>query len=141
MRATRPLQIDGGGPRGGQRGDDYVERLTFLQSQCHAVGGGGADQRRPAHLHDADRMGGIGQGFQADEGRFARQHRLVEDDDRTIILADGGEFAQLSFPWQCLYFLPLPQGQGSLRPTLGRARSCGIGFFSSPVAAAASASS
>lgn len=20
-------------------------------------------------------------------------------------------------PWQCLYFLPLPQGQGSLRPT------------------------
>ena len=23
------------------------------------------------------------------------------------------------FPWQCLYFRPLPQGQGSLRPTLG----------------------
>ena len=26
---------------------------------------------------------------------------------------------QLSWPWQCLYFLPLPQGHGSLRPTLG----------------------
>src|SRR6056297_2536440 len=25
------------------------------------------------------------------------------------------------FPWQCLYFLPLPQGHGSLRPTLGTA--------------------
>src|SRR6185312_4454000 len=23
-----------------------------------------------------------------------------------------------SWPWQCLYFLPEPQGQGSLRPTL-----------------------
>ena len=27
--------------------------------------------------------------------------------------------AYASFPWQFLYFLPLPQGQGSLRPTLG----------------------
>src|SRR3546814_5229191 len=27
---------------------------------------------------------------------------------------------QASCPWQCLYFLPLPQGHGSLRPTLGR---------------------
>jgi hypothetical protein len=25
-------------------------------------------------------------------------------------------------PWHCLYFLPLPQGQGSLRPTLGCSR-------------------
>ena len=24
---------------------------------------------------------------------------------------------QSNLPWQCLYFLPLPQGQGSLRPT------------------------
>jgi hypothetical protein len=29
------------------------------------------------------------------------------------------------FPQHCLYFLPLPQGQGSLRPTLGPVR---IGF-------------
>ena len=27
---------------------------------------------------------------------------------------------QLSLPWQCLYFLPEPQGQGSLRPDLLR---------------------
>jgi hypothetical protein len=25
----------------------------------------------------------------------------------------------LALPWHFLYFLPLPQGQGSLRPTLG----------------------
>ena len=30
------------------------------------------------------------------------------------------ERAQTSLPWQALYFLPLPQGQGSLRPTRGR---------------------
>ena len=27
--------------------------------------------------------------------------------------------AQVSRPWQCLYFLPLPLGQGLLRPTFG----------------------
>src|SRR5690606_4125974 len=31
--------------------------------------------------------------------------------------------AQVNLPWQCLYFLPLPHGQGSLRPTLGTAAS------------------
>ena len=30
-----------------------------------------------------------------------------------------------SFPWQFLYFLPLPQGQGSFRPTFGLARRYG----------------
>src|SRR6187551_3910219 len=25
-------------------------------------------------------------------------------------------------PWHCLYFFPLPQGHGSLRPTLGSSR-------------------
>jgi len=33
-------------------------------------------------------------------------------------------------PWQCLYFLPEPQGQGSLRPTLcpaGTGAFCGLG--------------
>ena len=29
---------------------------------------------------------------------------------------------QVICPWQCLYFLPLPQGHGSLRPTLGSSR-------------------
>ena len=27
-----------------------------------------------------------------------------------------------ALPWHCLNFLPLPQGQGSLRPTLGASR-------------------
>lgn len=29
---------------------------------------------------------------------------------------------QLSWPWQCLYFLPLPHGHGSLRPIFGSSR-------------------
>jgi hypothetical protein len=37
-------------------------------------------------------------------------------------------------PQQCLYFLPLPQGQGSLRPTFGPVR---MGLAFSAVAAAA----
>src|SRR5258708_16347990 len=40
-------------------------------------------------------------------------------------------------PWQCLYFLPLPQGQSSLRPTLPQLP----GFFGSRSAAAASGTS
>src|SRR5260370_7289611 len=36
-------------------------------------------------------------------------------------------------PWQCLYFLPLPQGQSSLRPTLPQL----AGFFGSRSAAMA----
>src|SRR6266404_4760807 len=40
----------------------------------------------------------------------------------------------LYFPQQCLYFLPLLQGQASLRPTLGPART-GLAFS---IAAAAS---
>ena len=35
---------------------------------------------------------------------------------------------QLSFPWQYLYFLPEPHGQGSLRPTLGPACTGTIGI-------------
>ena len=39
--------------------------------------------------------------------------------------ADLRPIHQLSLPWQCLYFLPEPQGQGSLRPTLRSARTKG----------------
>src|SRR5579885_455392 len=31
---------------------------------------------------------------------------------------DWGNSGQAIWPWQCLYFLPEPHGQGSLRPTL-----------------------
>src|ERR1700737_3744899 len=39
-------------------------------------------------------------------------------------------------PWQCLYFLPEPQGQSSLRPTLPQL----AGFFGSRLAVAAGTS-
>ena len=47
---------------------------------------------------------------------------------------------QLRAPWHCLYFLPLPQGQGSLRPTLGASRTTvwGLAGAASPSAAASS---
>ena len=41
-----------------------------------------------------------------------------------------GSFSQAKVPWQCLYFLPEPQGQVSLRPTLPQvAGFFGIAFF------------
>ena len=45
-----------------------------------------------------------------------------------------------SEPWHCLYFLPLPQGQGSLRPTLGASRVKVCGAAAGADAGAASAS-
>ena len=36
---------------------------------------------------------------------------------------------QANRPWHCLYFLPLPQGQGSLRPTRGMSSPNGRGFL------------
>jgi hypothetical protein len=33
----------------------------------------------------------------------------------------------VALPWHFLYFLPLPQGQGSFRPTFGSARRMGRG--------------
>ncbi|CAI8336480.1 MAG: Uncharacterised protein [Halieaceae bacterium] len=47
--------------------------------------------------------------------------------------------AQPSAPWHCLYFLPLPQGQGSLRPTLGASRTTGCCVASADCADCASA--
>src|SRR5436189_159193 len=40
--------------------------------------------------------------------------------ERSLPAVDG--VASGHFPQQCLYFLPLRQGQGSLRPTLGPER-------------------
>src|ERR1039458_9060899 len=49
----------------------------------------------------------------------------------------ASDFWQLGFnhrPQQCLYFLPLPQGQGSLRPTFGPVRT-GLAFSATAAAA------
>src|ERR1017187_455275 len=49
----------------------------------------------------------------------------------------ASDFWQLGFnhrPQQCLYFLPLPQGQGSLRPTFGPERT-GLAFSFTAAAA------
>ncbi len=46
----------------------------------------------------------------------------------TVMRCDA--VGQASLPWQCLYFLPLPQGQGSLRPTRGTAATSVVGSAS-----------
>ena len=52
---------------------------------------------------------------------------------------------QASRPWHCLYFFPLPQGQGSLRPTFGippgavAERDDAIAAATAPIAACAAA--
>src|SRR5438094_125679 len=55
--------------------------------------------------------------------------RVRGDDDGRSAQATPAAYAY--FPWQCLYFLPLPQGQSSLRPTLPQL----AGFFGSRSAA------
>ena len=50
------------------------------------------------------------------DGRTGRQRRV----------------GQAAAPWHFLYFWPLPQGQGSLRPTLGWSRTTGLGLTMSP---------
>jgi hypothetical protein len=48
--------------------------------------------------------------------------------------ATNGFLKTLYRPQQCLYFLPLPQGQGSLRPTFGPVRT-GLAFSATAAAA------
>src|SRR5260221_8327276 len=42
----------------------------------------------------------------------------------SYVLSPAFQFVSL-LPWQLLYFFPLPQGQGSLRPTFGPSRRIG----------------
>src|SRR5579883_66071 len=67
--------------------------------------------------------------FVSDAGGF--RHSFLPFDVLYLIRELGGiarvllacrEFLrdQTEAPWQCLYFLPLPHGQGALRATLGR---------------------
>ena len=47
-------------------------------------------------------------------------------------------YPQAILPWQCLYFLPEPQGHGSLRPTLSPSRTKGLAWSSLSAAGASS---
>ncbi len=61
---------------------------AVLQGEGDAIGGGDADQRRAAHQHGADGMGGVGERAQVARGDLVRQQGLVEDDDGVAFLAD-----------------------------------------------------
>src|SRR6185312_15080192 len=43
------------------------------------------------------------------------------------------DYVVATSPWHFLYFFPLPQGQGSLRPTLGSLRRTGLAWGSVPL--------
>src|SRR6185369_2084924 len=84
---------------------------------CLADAGHGDAQ---AHARHRMERGGIGGGKVHGHGGL----QLVKDPPKALGLAGGrglwcGAWTQASWPWQCLYFLTLPQGQGSLRPTRG----------------------
>src|SRR6266540_1012024 len=64
-----------------------------------------------------------------------RQERKPAGAARPAVFASAQAHPYL--PWQCLYFLPLPQGQSSLRPTLPQL----AGLLGSRSAAAASGTS
>jgi hypothetical protein len=79
----RPMQVHRRRPRRASVSQACCSAFVagaFLQRQRHAVGGGDADQRRAAHQHGADGVGGVGEGAQVPRGVLVRQQRLVEDD-------------------------------------------------------------
>src|SRR4051812_35428085 len=51
---------------------------------------------------------------------------------RTALRPAVGYLRASSFMWQFLYFLPLPHGHGSFRPTFAPTFRIGSGFFASP---------
>ena len=84
----RPFQIDGGRAGGDQRGIGALQRLVggiVAQRQPHAVGRGGADQRRAAHLHGLDGPRGVFQRRKLRDDEAMRQLRLVDDADALAV--------------------------------------------------------
>ncbi len=57
-----------------------------------------------------------------DRGHSVIAKSGVTDPGYKLIRFAGAGGLPQTLPQQCLYFLPLPQGQGSLRPTLGPVR-------------------
>jgi hypothetical protein len=60
-------------------------RGVCTQGQGHAVGAGGADERRTPHDHVGDGAHGIVEGEQAHEREFVRQPRLIDDLDGAAV--------------------------------------------------------
>ena len=69
--------------------------------------------------------------FRRDREKNARAHRPSLTDQAArrheASLKTPRREAVVYFPWQRLYFLPEPQGQGSLRPTLSPSRRAAAG--------------
>src|ERR1035441_6810144 len=59
-----------------------------------------------------------------------RKKALASSEERSDRFPTGA-YSYFSAPWHFLYFFPLPQGQGSLRPTFSPVRRC-AGWLASP---------
>ena len=80
----RPTQIDGRGTgRSEQRASPFQPLIGRIgpEPQAHAIGCGGANERRAAHLHGFDRAGRIGECLQPHNFELMRQPRLIDDTD------------------------------------------------------------
>ena len=80
----RPVQVHRRRPRGAEGGDGRSQRPIIgiaFERQRHAIGCGGTDQRRAAHLHGADGMRRVFQRGQTKDAISVRQRGLVDDLD------------------------------------------------------------
>ena len=87
----RPAQVDRGRALLGQEFDGAIDGLVggvLPDRHGEAVGGGGADQRRAAHLHREDRARGLLARPQRDDDELVRQPRLVDDLDRPAVVRE-----------------------------------------------------
>ena len=87
----RPAQVDRRGPRFHQHGVGAGEHRVGgigRHGQRHAVARGGADQRRAAHDHRADRALGILQRPQVADDELMGQQRLVDRLHRRAVGAE-----------------------------------------------------
>ena len=73
--------------------------VATLGRERHAVRGGDADRRRPAHGEHPDRLGELGRGGAAKVGLLAGKQPLVEDDDGVILEPDDPMRFELGHAW------------------------------------------
>src|SRR5690606_15589848 len=143
--AREGRELGQGGVAGGAHG---LEERRLRLAGGDQVGDGLQDRRQVAddgarHRGVPRRGGaealGVGEGVRgrarvkAEAHACAQtRHALVEASGERLRPARGAGarscHAQAApLPWQCLYFLPLPQGQGSLRPTFSSTRIGDVG--------------
>ena len=101
-------------------GENRTHRTAFVQKENGQIFAVGLSDARLSHTNAY-----TGDGQQINSQRDIKLNRHGNSVKKTWLAVGhpNGSAAgyQSSLPWQCLYFLPLPQGHASLRPTRGTA--------------------